>query len=209
VEGGATPEQRILIDGDAGVVLGSANNNSLTVTTDGTGDAEVDLPASSIGRTELGGGIISDVIGCGDLPNNTTNYTSPITGYPGGIFYNAGLTGSDLGYILAGTGCSAEDDTTEGNADEIMFTQTAAKATGLYCRVTGSGANGVVFNVRSATAALTPALTCTIATGSTECTSYTPTTTNIAANATVAVSAVATEDLSAQDYWCMVQLVLQ
>lgn len=209
VEAGATAEQRVLIDADAGITLGSANNNSLTVTTDSTGDAEVVLPNSSIGKAEIGGNMLVNSIFCGDLPNNTTNYTSPINGYPSGPFYDVGLVASDLGYGLAGTGCAAQDDTTEANADEIMFTQTAMKVIGLYCRVSSSGSNGVTLAVRSATAALTPAVTCTIATGSTECTSYTPTTTNIAANATVAVSAVDTENLSAQDYWCMVQFALQ
>lgn len=209
VEAGAAPEQRILIDADAGVTLGSSNNNLLTVTTDGTGDSEVVLPDSSVGRDEVGGNMLVQGIFCGDLPNNTTNYTSPITGYPSGPFYAATTTGNDLSYALAGDGCAAQDDTTEANADEIMFTQTATKVIGLYCRVSGSGANGVTLAVRSAAAALTPAVTCTIATGSTECTSYTPTTTDVAANATLAVSAVSTEDLSAQDYWCMVQFALQ
>lgn len=209
-EAGAAPETRFTIDADGGITVGSANNNSATVTTDGTGDGEVVLPDSSVsGQDEVGGGMLMQAIFCGDLPNNTTNYTSPITGYPGGIFYDAGLTGSDLSYTLAGTGCAAEDNTTEGTADEVMFTQRAVKALGLYCRVSSSGANGVTLRLRSATANVTPDLTCTIATGSTECVSYTPTTTDIAANATVAVSAVSTEDLSAQDYWCMVQFSLQ
>jgi hypothetical protein len=209
VEAGAAPEQRLLIDADNGITVGSANTNNLTVTTDSTGNAEVVLPDSSVGIDEVGGNMLMQGIFCGDLPNNTTNYTSPVAGYPSGALYSAGLTGNDLDYALAGTGCAAEDSTTEATADEIMFTGTATKVLGLYCRVSSSGSNGVVLRVRSAAASLTPDITCTIATGQTECRSLTPTTTDIAANATVAVSAVSTEDLSTQDYWCMVQFALQ
>jgi len=195
--------------GAAPIVVGSADVTTVTVTTDGTGNAELVLPDSSVGQDEVGGVLYKEAVFCGDLPNNTTNWASPATGYPSAPFYAATLTGNDLGYELAGTGCAAEDDTTEATADEIMFTGIAAKVHGLYCRVSGSGSNGVVFTIRSAAAGLTPAVTCTVATATTECAVATPTTTDIAANATWAVQAVSTEDLSAQDYWCSVTFSLQ
>lgn len=53
VEDGAAADTRLNIDADAGVVIGSATTNSFTVTTDGTGDAEVVLPAQAVGATEV------------------------------------------------------------------------------------------------------------------------------------------------------------
>lgn len=200
----ATAALTVLPGGAAAMTLGGASTTALTVTTDSTGDAEVVLPASSVGKAEIGGGIYPQGIFCGDLPNNSTNYVSPAAGYASGA-----EMANTASYILAAAGCAAEDSGTEATADEIMYTQTAIKPIGLYCQVTSAGSNGIAFHVRSATANITPDITCTIATGSTECTSYTPATTNIAANATVAVSATTTEDLSAQDYWCQVQFSLQ
>jgi len=195
--------------GAAAVQVGSGDTTSVTVVTDSTGDDEVILPNSTIGPDEVGANMLVWGIFCGDLPNNTTNYTSPVTGYASGPFYAGGLTANDLDYTLAGTGCAAEDNTTEATADEVMFADVAAKVVGMYCQVTGSGSNGVTLHVRTAAGATTPDVTCTIATATTGCFAATPTTTDIAAGATVAVSAVTTEDLSTQDYWCMVQFALQ
>lgn len=176
---------------------------------DDAGFGAGDFPDSSISHDEIGGGIRGQAIFCGDLPNNTTHFTSPSSGYPGGIFYNSTLTAGDLDFDLAGAGCAAEDSTTEATADEIMFTGLPVKVHGMYCRVSSSGSNGVTLRVRSAAANLTPDVTCTIATSATECRSITPSTTDVAANATVAVAAVSTEDLSAQDFWCLVDYSIQ
>lgn len=53
VEAGAAAETRFTIDADGGITLGSVNNNSFTVTTDGTGDGEVVLPNESVGAAEI------------------------------------------------------------------------------------------------------------------------------------------------------------
>lgn len=205
----ATAALTVAPGGAAAMVVGTASTTAQTFTTDGTGNAEIVLPDSSLSDDERGGSLMREAIFCGDLPNNNTTYTSPVSGYASGAIYGDGLTATDLSYLLAGTGCAAEDNTTEATADEIMFTGLAAKVHGIYCKVSSSGSNGVTLRVRSATANLTPDVTCTIATGQTECAAATPTTTDIAANATWAVAAVTTEDLSAQDFWCTVSFSLQ
>lgn len=208
-ENGAAAETRFTIDADGGIDFGSANTNDFTVTTDSTGDDEVVLPDSTIGPDEVGANMLIQAAFCGDLPSSTTNYASPITGYPNGVFYTGALTSVNLDYSLAGDGCAAEDSTTEATADEVMFADVAAKALGFYCQVSSSGSNGVEFHLRTAAGATTPDVTCTIATGENGCFAATPTTTDIAADATVAISATTTENLSAQDYWCMAQFALQ
>jgi len=160
-------------------------------------------------RGEYGGmleGYQTHVILCGDLGNNTTVYTSPVSGFATGAFYDAGLVATDLDYDLAGAGCAAEDSTTEATADEIMFANNAFRVLGMYCAVSGSGSNGVTINLRSAAANLSPDITVTIPTTETTAATGEFTTTNIAANATFAARAITTEDLSAQDFWCIAQI---
>lgn len=153
-------------------------------------------------------GIIRDVILCGDLPNNTTNYTSPVSGYAGGIVYSAGLTATDLSFSLAGTGCSAEDNATEATADEVMFANNAFQVIGLACTVSGSGSNGVTINLRSAAANLSTNVSVTIPTTTTTAATVPDVSPTVAAGATFAARAITTEDLSAQDFWCIATIRL-
>ena len=53
-EAGAALDLRFFIDGDAGITLGSATNDSVTLTTDGTGTGELTLPAGSIEAADVG-----------------------------------------------------------------------------------------------------------------------------------------------------------
>jgi len=147
-------------------------------------------------------GFTQHVIFCGDMGNNTTVYTSPISGFPAGILYTDGLTATDLSYALAGTGCDAEDSTTEATADEILYANNAVRVLGMFCAVTSSGSNGVTLNVRAAAANVTPNVTVTIPTTETTGVADAFTTANVAANSTFAVRAVTTEDLSTAAYWC-------
>ena len=52
-EAGAAPEIRFNIDGDGGITVGSANNNTINLTTDSTGDAELVVPGESIATGEI------------------------------------------------------------------------------------------------------------------------------------------------------------
>jgi hypothetical protein len=151
-------------------------------------------------------GVNTDIVLCGDLPNNTTNYTSPVSGFPSGEMYVNSV--SNLSFALAGSGCAAEDETTEATADDVLFANNAVKILGMYCAVSGSGSNGVVLNLRSAAASLTPDITVTIPTGSTTGATSAITTTDIAAGATFALRSISTEDLSSQDVWCMVKALI-
>lgn len=155
-------------------------------------------------------GYVTEVILCGDLPNNTTHYTSPVSGFGAGPIYNGGATyaQAEQDWDLAGVGCAAEDSTTEATADEVMFANNAFKVLGMYCVVSGSGSNGVTINLRSATANLTPDITVTIPTTETTAVASTVTTTDVAAGATFAARAISTEDLSAQDFWCSAKILV-
>lgn len=159
-------------------------------------------------RTPFTGQPVTSLVFCGQLANNGT------------IFFGAAnvadATGEDgeEGNTQASAGgavCNALDNATEATADVVAYTDLSMKVTGMYCKAvtdsgaTGSGSNGVAFTLRSAVANTTPVLTCTVPTGSIECRA-TPTTSvpTIAAAATVAVRAVDTENLSANDGWCRV-----
>ena len=136
----------------------------------------------------------SDIILCGDLANNGTIYFGPGLGE---------LDGTQTGLEIAGTACSALDNATEATADApIGFANNAFKVYGMLCEVTGSGSNGVTLTARSGAADLSTSLTCTIATTQTSCAAVLDGAVTIAANATIAIKAVDTEDLSAQDGWC-------
>lgn len=158
--------------------------------------------------SEIGGptGIYTNVVVCGDLPNNTTNYTGAITGYSGGIFYDGTLTASDLSYSLAGTGCDAMDSTTEATADFPLYANQAFHILGMSCKVGSAGSNGVTLNLRAATANLTPNITVTIPTSSTTGAVARRTSTRIAAGATFDLRAISTEDLSASNSWCDIRV---
>ncbi len=146
-------------------------------------------------------GIIFDVLFCGNLANNAAIFTSPAQGGGQAPSYDYGAAADS--WQIAGDGCDAQSDLTEGDADEAIWTNNAAKTLGMFCVATSSGSNGVVFRIRSAAASLTPDVTCTVATTANTCATNTASTVNIAAGATLAVSAVTTEDLSAQAFWCI------
>lgn len=150
-------------------------------------------------------GFVTDVLLCGEQANDGTIYMSPVTGYASGQFY---VDAATLLYNQGGTGCNAQEDATEGNADEVMFATNAFKVLSLFCSVSSSGSNGVVLNLRSETANLTPDLTITIATGDTTGVTSTDSTTDVAAGATFALRVINTENLSAQDAWCIAKILV-
>ena len=167
---------------------------------DPTADRTATFPNAS-GTVNVG--FVTDVILCGQQANNGTIYMSPVTGFPEGNVYVTGGT-----YGIGGAGCDGEDNATEGTADEVLYANNAAKVLGRACKVSSSGANGVVLNLRSATASLTPDVTITIATGNTTGAATTTSTTDIAAGATFALRVINTEDLSLQDAWCIAKILV-
>lgn len=197
----ASPSDTIYDTTGAGAItVGSADVTSVTVGTDGTGDAELVVPENSIGPDEVA--VISEqVILCGDIDPGSATYWGPNTTILGGDY----STDSSI----SSAACSALDSTTEATADAALFANNGFKVLGMFCKVTGSGANGVTITARSAEADLTPSVTCTIATGETTCVSVTGSTTDVAAGATVALKYEDTEDLSAQDGWCKLFIALK
>lgn len=192
----ATSALTVLPGGASALTLGGASTTAVTVTTDGTGDAEVVLPVNSIGPTELTG-FHQNLVICGDDAGAaTTNYLGPsLPSWKG--------DGSD--YSLASTACDALDNTVEATADLVVSTL-ALKAHGMRCisDATQGAGESVVFTLRSAAADTTPVISCTIAEAATECRSNVATTTNIAAGATLAVKVVPTGDNAAGNVWCSV-----
>jgi hypothetical protein len=137
----------------------------------------------------------SNAIFCGQLVNNSTIYAGPCSTDPGGEVCTIG-----------GTACDALDDATEGTADAPLYTDLPLLVYGMRCKVSSAGSNGVAITLRSAAADTSPALTCTVPTGSVDCQDSVGLSNpvNIAAGATMALESVTTEDLSAEDVRCVV-----
>ncbi len=195
----------IFAGGGIGIsTLGTSSNVSAQILTDGTGDAELAVPENSIGPDEVA--VMHDrVIFCGEADENGTIYYGPaVTEFGGGT--------SAITYTIAAAGCDALDNATEGTADAPIMTNVAFKVTGLFCKQDGTLASGeaITFTVRSATADLTPTVTCVVGEGETDCRSLTGSTTDVAAGATVAVKAVQTSNNGDGDnHWCKVYIALK
>lgn len=160
-----------------------------------------DLAADSVGVDEFAAGPVVNIVFCGQQANNGTIYLGPADDS-----YDAG--GGE--YAIGGVACDALDSATEATADGpiSIASNNAIKVTGMTCKASSSGSNGVAFTLRTGAAATTPSIGCTVATSATTCTDNAFTTTDIVAGATMAVRAVNTEDLSAQDGWCVVTGVI-
>lgn len=182
------------------LVVGSGGTLEIQEGSTFTGDGEVALSENSIGPDEAAL-MVEQVIFCGDNANDGTIYGGPNTTLLGGDY--------SASSALNSAACQALDSATEATADAALFANTAFKVDGMFCKVDSSGSNGVTFTLRSAEADTTPAISCTIATSETTCTSTTGSTTDIAAGATVAVKSVTTEDLSTNDFWCKVFITLK
>ncbi len=156
----------------------------------------ISLPENSIDGDEFNANPIA-VIACGELAENGTTFMGPSTGAFGG-------NGADLS--IGSTACDALDNTTEATADAPIMTNVAFKVTGLYCKTDGTlgAAETLTFAVRSAAAATTPSVTCAIIEAQSDCRSVVGTTTDIAAGATLAVSAIEVSNNADDNGWCLV-----
>lgn len=193
--------------GDGGLTLGGATTPTVTVSTDGTGNGEVVLPAGSIGSTEILDDTIEaadehyagrgQIVICGDATtvNNNTVYYGPITT----------VTATDIG----GMDCdvSAAGNTTEATADAPAFTAKAFQVRGMICRsVDHNAAAGISYTLRTAAAATVPSVTCSIADNVLDCVADVQTTTAIASGATVAVAVASTNDVGAAAFVCVIDI---
>jgi hypothetical protein len=144
-EAGAAAETRLNIDADGGITLGSANNNSLTVTTDSTGDAEVVLPVDSVGAGELSDAACTSVRAVSYNPTEagaTDDYVSLVavdTG-TGDASFGATETSEDQFIVpVAMIGANLRVDTATapgvGNDAWVITLREAAGATALTCTI--------------------------------------------------------------------------
>lgn len=175
--------------------LGAAATTSLTFTTDGTGDGEIVLPAGSIGAAEETYAGRAQIVICGDptTVNNNTVYYGPV------VTVNSSDTG--------GMDCdvTALGNATEATADAPVFTSKAFQVRGMICRSSDLDAT-VSFTLRSAAAATTPSVTCSIADGVFDCVADIQTTVEIAAGATIAIAVASTADQAADSFVCTIDI---
>ena len=122
---------------------------------------------------------------CGD--NTTVNNNT--------VYYGPDVT--LLANTSGGQTCdiNAAGDTTEATADAPILTNQAFQVLGMTCRNEGDANANLSYTLRSAAAATTPSVTCTIADGERDCVADIQTTTNIAAGATVAIAAASTSNV--------------
>lgn len=152
VEAGAAAETRLSFDADGGIELGSANNNTVTLTTDSTGNAELVVPADSVGASEIDDAACTSVVAVSYNPTEagaTDDYVS-------------------LKSVDTGTG-DASFSATETGEDQFIA-PVAIKAVNLYAQVDvapGAGNDAWVITLREAAGSTT--LTCTIDEAATTC----------------------------------------
>lgn len=152
-EGGAVVETRLNIAGSGGITLGSVNNNSFTVTTDGTGNAETVLPDDSIGAAEL------DDSACTSVVARSYNPTE------------AGATDDYVSLIAVDTGTGDASFSATETAEDQFIAPVALRAANLRVdTATAPGAGNDAWVITLREAAGSTALTCTIDEAATSCT---------------------------------------
>lgn len=136
-----------------------------------------------------------NICGNADTVNNNT------------VYYGPDIT------LLASSGngqtcdINAAGNTTEATADAPILTNQAFQVSGMICRNEADANADISFTLRSAAAATTPSVTCTIADGERDCVADVQTTTAIAAGATVAVAAASTSDVGINNgFLCTVSI---
>lgn len=147
-------------------------------------------PAEAISNPGRG-----QIVICGDATtvNNNTVYYGPI------VTVNASDTGGmDCDVTAAG-------NTTEATADAPVFTAKAFHVLGMVCRNVDTNA-AVSYTLRSAAAATTPSVTCSVADGELDCVADVQTTTAIASGATIAVAVASTADMGAAAFVCTIEI---
>ncbi len=199
----ATAALTVLPGGAAAMVIGGASTTALTVTTDSTGNAEVVLPNASIGTAELTRPMHSRLRVCGDA--TTVNNNTVFYGFGANDVVQAITSSATIGQLTCDT--TAAGNTTEASVDGPVFTGTAFGVAGMVCWTDTPGAT-VTFKLRSATADLTPSVTCNVATGAARtCVANTQTTTDVASAATFDLAVSSASDLGTIHFICDVDVV--
>jgi len=144
VEAGAAAETRFNINADGGIEIGSANNDSISLTTDGTGDGELTVPNESISAAE-----ILNLTRSIPLPLGSW---VPCAGTVAGVWDAAGAdTEPDLAAVNTALVIEYDDTGGELDIDEICnsFTVPADYASGgtFVFRVTQGGATATLESI--------------------------------------------------------------
>lgn len=181
---------------DLSMGLGSATTTSFTITTDGTGNAEVVLPVNSIGILEQQGGAVL-VTYCGELAENGTIYFGPVpvtTASP----------------ALDGTDCDAQTSATENTADAVFQAGSAQRPMHMWCvtNATLGAAETITVTLRGSAASIAANATdfaCTIAEAGTTCQEADNGDTSISGSTPTAIRAVMQSDNGdGEDLKCVV-----
>lgn len=180
-------------DGTPGVATG---DNDAYVEGDLEVDGSLNLAGTTVSAVPLQFDARTEIEICGDATtvNNNTVYYGPS---------QALVTSATVGTITCNT--TAAGSTTEATADAPALQATAFHVLGMSCYVTDPGAT-LTFTLRSAEAALTPAVSVSIADNILNGTSSVTTTTAVASGATLAVAVASTGDIGTVPFICRVQI---
>lgn len=194
-----------LSTGNAALVIGESATDAVTITTDGTGTAELVLSAGAIDGTEILDGTVQAVdeayagrgklVVCGDLVtiSNNTVYYGP----------NRAVSATGSGGMTCDT--TAAGNTTEATVDEAALQAKAFQVRGMICRTVDTNAT-VSFTLRTAAGATVPSVTCSTADNELDCVADVQTTTEIASGATIAVAAASTADVGTAAFVCEIDI---
>lgn len=95
---------------------------------------------------------------------------------------------------------------TEATADEKAFDNTAFQVLSMDCLTADPGASGVSFTLRTAAAATTPSVTCSVANTKLGCTANIQTTTAIAAGAVIDIAAASAGNQGTTPFACAIEV---
>lgn len=192
----ATAALTVQPGGAAALTLGGASMTAMTVTSDGTGNAEVVLPNASVGSAELGG-VGLRVAYCGQNDENNIIYQGPV-----------GITAIEP--ALADATCDALDNGTEATADVVLSAGLALSAKYMRCTTAATLAAGesIIAQLRDDTADVT-GVTCTIGEAATECEVLVPTASAIAAASATAMKVTQSSNNADDDLKCVVLYQVQ
>ncbi len=159
-----------------------------TLTT--TGAITVDSVVVNRKQLTLPGRVDITICGDGTTINNNTVYYGP----------------SMVPVAGAGRTCDITQagNTTEATADEPALDATAFQVLSMDCLTADPGASGVSFTLRSAAAASTPSVTCSVANTKKGCTANVQTTTAIASGATIAIAAASAGNQGTTPFVCTI-----
>ena len=174
--------------------LGVDENGAVQNCTDATTEIDSAISTHTSATTVDAGRSNFTICGEAATINNNTVYYGP----------NISLAQNSTGLTCDKT---AAGNTTEATADAPIYTNQAVGVSAMTCRNNADANADVSFTLRSAAAATTPSVTCTISDNERDCVADVQTTVDIAAAATVAIAAASTSDVTGtQGFACQIEV---